>query len=117
MPKKQVKITLNNSTEKIENCVSAIVINNTIKYNDNGVVTILRINNDNVVMIRENNEYKIELLFDSKDNSEGTYFLKSHNVSYNLDIITKLLEYSDNEIKIEYVLNNDTRFFKLKIEE
>ena len=117
MAKKQIKITLKNNDETIENSVLSIIANNTIKYSDNGITTVVKIDENKITMIRENDDYKITLVFKEKKSSNGTYFLKENNINYTLDIYTSVLEYSNSDIKIEYVLNDDTKVFLLHVEE
>lgn len=117
MAKYEIEIALESEGEMLKNTTTAIITNNTIKYSDNGVLTVIKYNNNEVVMSRENDEYKIILNFKEKSDTNGTYIFKENNINYTLNIYTKDLKYSDNDIKIEYVLNEDDKVFLLHIKE
>lgn len=115
MAKKRIKITLKTSEELIEKDIDSIVIDNTIKYKDEDVSVLIKIVDNKVYLTRDNSIYKIELIFDNNSNTKGIYYLKENNASFELDIHTNKLLINDNNLEIEYLLNDDTKYFKLEM--
>ena len=71
MSKIKISYSVNGSSKKID----AIKSNNTIKFIDDGVLTKITVLSDNVIICRENDDYKIELNLKDKT---GFCYLKNH---------------------------------------
>ena len=117
MAKKSIKITLKTKDNTITNNVVGVFIDNSIKYKDDNVFVVVKNNNDEIVLTRENNEYKIELLFKNNSTTKGTYLLKGHNQLFELSIHTNILNINDKYIEVEYELNDERLLYKLEIGE
>ena len=115
MAKKRIKYSLKTSEELIEKETDSIVIDNTIKYKEDDVSVLIKISDNKVYLTRENTIYKIELVFENNKDTIGIYYLKENNKSFKLDIHTNKLIIDNNNLDIEYVLNDDIRYFKLDI--
>lgn len=117
MAKRKIKISLKNNDEVIESELSALIIDNNIKYIDNDIIVNININNDIIIMKRENNEYQLILEFKNKKKTTGSYLLKNNNIQFDLEILTNNLIIEDNFISIIYEINNEVKEYELKIRE
>ncbi len=117
MAKRSIKFTLETKDNTIANNVIGVFIDNSIKYKDGNVFVVIKNNNDEIIFTRENNEYKLELLFKNNSNTFGTYLLKEYNKLIELNIYTSVLKITDKYIEIEYELNDEKRYYKLEIGE
>lgn len=117
MAKRKIKISLKNNDEVIESELSALIIDNKIKYIDNDILVNIDINNDYIIMKRENNEYQLILVFKNKMKTTGSYLLKENNVQFELDILTNDLIIEKEFISIIYEINNESKEYELEIRE
>lgn len=117
MAKKVINITLKTGDETLSNKLLGVVMDDYIKYRKNNILVVIKILKDSVLITRNNDEYQLNLVFKNKTNTKGKYILKENNYNFDLDIYTYILNISNNEIKIKYKLNDETRTFTLNIEE
>ena len=117
MAKRKIKISLKNNEEVIESELSALIIDNKIKYIDNDILVNIDINNDYIIMTRENNEYQLILEFRNKKKTTGSYLLKENNIQFELDILTNDLIIEKEFISIIYEINNESKEYELEIRE
>lgn len=118
MAKKRLEIILKNDQETINTECVGIVTDNKLKYNDNGILVILTIEKNKVHMVRENDEYQLNLEFSKESkNTLGSYLLKENNIILDLDIITNNLKITSNCINITYTLNDNTIMYTVYIKE
>lgn len=117
MAKKNIEIKLITNENNIIQSIEALVNGNIIKYNDNDINVTLKKDNDNIVMIRENNEYRLKFKFNKSKKEIGSYLLKENNILFDLEILTKELIIDENKIYILYELNEEIREFELNIKE
>lgn len=117
MAKRKIKISLNDNDKIIESELSALIIDNTIKYIDNDILVNININNDYIIMKRENKEYQLVLEFKNKRKTTGSYLLKENNVQFDLDILTNDLKIEKDFISIIYEINNERKKYELEIRE
>lgn len=117
MAKRKIKISLKNSDEVIESELSALIIDNTIKYIDNDIIVSINIDNDYIIMKRENSEYQLILEFKNKRKTTGSYLLKENNIQFDLEILTNDLIIKDEFISIVYEINNENKKYELEIRE
>lgn len=117
MAKRKIKISLKNNEEVIESELSALIIDNKIKYIDNDILVNIDINNDYIIMKRENNEYQLILEFRNKKKTTGSYLLKENNIQFELDILTNDLIIEKEFISIIYEINNENKKYELEIRE
>lgn len=112
MSRIKIKIALNNS----KFIFNGIKTQNSIIYKDNDTNVKIIIDN-NINLIRENKDFKIELLFQKNKKTNCKCFLKNYNKYLNLLIETKILEYDEKSLHILYKINDDNINFKLEFEE
>lgn len=117
MAKKKIQISLKNNNEVTKSDLSALIIDNNIKYIDNDIIVNININNDIIIMKRENNEYQLILEFKNKKKTTGSYLLKNNNIQFDLEILTNNLIIKDKFISIIYEINNEVKEYELKIRE
>lgn len=117
MAKKDLEIVLITSEDTIKNNISGIVLGNTIKYNDDGVIVVLDINDNNICMRRTTDEYQLVLYFSKNQHKKGSYTLKENNMKLDISIYTKELIIDNNSIKIVYTFNDEIKEFSLLIKE
>lgn len=118
MARKSIEVSLKTNDEVINNKLSAIVNDKEIKYNENNVIVKLSILDNKIIMIRENNEYRLQLIFENNGKKNlGNYLLKTNNMTFDLEILTKDLNINKNNIHIIYELNDEIREYNIYIEE
>ncbi len=117
MAKKSLEIILkNNEKTTVTNCIG-IIADNKIKYNDNGILVVVDINNDKVCMTRENDEYQLKLEFIEKKESIGSYLLKQNNIMLDLKLNTNKIKITNNYINITYTFNDEKIDYTVNIKE
>lgn len=115
MSKIKIKTTINDENFYCE----GIKTKNNIIYKDNNV-SVKIIFSDIIKIIRENNEYRIELNFNKNEKTRVNYLLKEYNKSLELNLVTKNININNNYIEILYEIidNNEGNInFKLEFEE
>lgn len=111
MSKIKIKIILNEESFTYDGIKSK----NTIKYKDKDMLVKIEISN-NITMIRENDDYKLELIFNNSESS-GSYYLKKYHKMINIVVNTNQLEIGENYIFINYKIEDNEQFeFKLEYE-
>ena len=112
MSKIKIKIILNKEIFDFDGIKSK----NTIKYKDKDILVKIDISN-NIGLIRENDNYKLELIFNSDNQSSGSYYLKKYNKKINIVVNTNQLNIGDNYFFINYTIEDNEQFdFKLEYE-
>lgn len=78
----------------------------------------INITDDNIILIRENKKFKNTLIFSLKNKTVASYILKENNLALDININTKIMEYTDNKITIKYevVESNETYEFQIEME-
>lgn len=114
--KKQIKVTLKTNDEELVNSYLAIKTNNKIIYQEKEYKVTLNIN-ENVKLIRENEEYLFELPFEPNKKTTGTCCLKKEKSKINMDILTDYVIIEDDYliIKYEVLTTNQEVIFKLEV--
>lgn len=96
-----------------ESIIEGIKNKNTIIYKENDILVKIKYDN-NLYIIRENDEYKLELNFKT---NECLYLLKKYHKNMKFEINTKKLEIYNNKIEIEYSVFEDNIKFEIEFEE
>lgn len=113
----KVKGYLKNNTENdsLEFEEKGIKIKNKISYLNNNIKNTIKINDNGVILIRENDEFLNTFVFNNKK-STTNYLLKENNYSFDLDVITTHIDVSDNIINIKYKIVETNCEYEFKIE-
>ena len=115
----KVKGYLKNITENeiIDFEEKAIKNKDKISYVSDGIKTILKKDNNDLVLIREGNDFVNTFLFNNK-NSRCNYLLKENGLDVNIDIKTITIDIGGNNVLVKYVvLDSECEYeYKLEIE-
>ena len=119
MPKVNAKITLHNAEDNFEYVVPAIYHEDekVIIYNEHDdQKTLVKFNYITKELIRENDSLLMHYTFNKEKNSEGTIYVKGMEKNLNVTIkTTKLVRWEDNNIEIEYQIENDKFNYKIEV--
>lgn len=111
MPVIKIKSIITNKEEKIITKTKGIIIDNTIKYQENDDTKVI-FNYNNYELIRENKDYKIIYNF-SKE--QGNITIKEINSIINIPLKTIKITQKEQFINIEYQI--EEKIFNYRIEE
>ena len=81
----------------------AIKRQNKICYNFDNVKTTVKVNDDSVYLIREGTDFINSFSFNKKK-SDCNYYLRDNNCSVDIEIKTKLIEITNSNICIKYIV-------------
>lgn len=107
MAKKCIEIIMKDGQEQSIIKVSSIKSSNMIKYIDNNIVSIIKIDNNKLSISRENHEYQLKLNFKEKVKTKGTYLLKLNNMIFDLEIMTDRLIIDKESIYLKYKIDDE----------
>lgn len=113
LAKVNVNYSLKNK-EKISKNVKGILNNNHLIFSDDESNFNIEINNNNLIIKRENDEIISEMKFNDK--SSCKYFLKQYNKYVTFDIELIRLNISSNDIGLIYKIENEKFEFNLHFE-
>ena len=103
------KISSKTNEEEIYDGV-AIKKDNYILYNKNKCNISVLIDNKKVIFKRENNEIKLNMIFELNKKNNGEYILKEYSSNLAITTVTKKLKITNNSLEIEYDLYIDNEF-------
>lgn len=110
MSKVKIKLKLND----FEDSITGILNGNKLKFLLDKKVVTLKMNDNNIIMKRyENNEEYTYIEFD-KNNPIAYYYF---NQKFPLNIIVNKLEIKNNKIDIQYNVEKQSFIFKIEYEE
>ena len=89
--------------------------NNKITYSYDDVKNTIKINDGEIMLIREGNDFINTFVF-RKKKSSCNYFLKENNYDVDIDINTILMDVFDNSILIKYEIIDSKCEYEFKIE-
>lgn len=114
MSKIRIKVNLNTEEKVFEGIKSK----NSLIYKDSDILVKIKFF-DNVILTRENSNFKIDLVFDKNKITTSKYYLKDYRKFIDLKVQTQNLEYDDNYLHIVYKIidTNENIDFKLEFEE
>lgn len=105
----------NNSTEELSELKTKAIMNNRkIIYQDNGIKTVLELRDDLIYLNRDLDKGNIEIYF---RNLNPKCRLNIENSYIDLDIIINKLDIKENEVNIEYKLEEDIITFDFRYKE
>lgn len=115
MSKIKIKVTLKTNEEETEEIYQAIKTEQKMCYHDSKYRVTIFFNEPR--LIRENDEYIMEMKFKQKEKTIANCYIKQMKQNIKLDMITKQLTIDENLIVIEYdVLSTEqTVLFKLEV--
>ena len=89
---------------------------NKITYNEETVTNTILQENNKLILIRENNDFKNILIFDLNKETISEYLLKENDLTIELNIKTNLVEIEDNYIKVRYLVIDSDNEYEYNIE-
>ena len=111
---------IDNPEERISrNDIKAIYNDNEITFKDDKDSIKIKINNDNITIIKDNFSSKTTLNFIKGKKTDSEYIIKPLNMTMDLKVLTSELIIEDNRIYIEYETWFDTEYsgkFKYDLE-
>ena len=100
----KVKGHIKNLTEKTKEIIDTkgIKKDNTISYIHCDIKNKITIEENQVIMIRENQEFAHKIIFELSKEKTSEYYLKELNNSIEFNILTTALSINNNKIDITY---------------
>lgn len=90
---------------------------NKVTYVDNDVRFNIKINDDNVILIRDGADFINTFIFDkNKKNSISNYLIKENNCDVDIDIDVIDLKIDDGIIYIKYLISETNCIYEYKLE-
>ena len=89
---------------------------NKITYKEETVTNTILQEEDKLILIRENDEFKNILIFDINKETISEYLLKENDLTIELNIKTNLVEIDDNYIKVRYLVIDSDNEYEYNIE-
>ena len=89
---------------------------NKITYNEETVTNTILQEEDKLILIRENDEFKNILIFDLNKETISEYLQKENHLTIELNIKTNLVEIDDNYIKVRYLVIDSDNEYEYNIE-
>lgn len=114
MPKIKIKVRVKNEEEDSSYETTAILHESILKYMENTETTVL-FNYDKKSLSRDNEELRMDYVFDKKRKTEGIIYMKELGKKIRIPIITKKIERKNNDIEIQFEI--DKKEFLYIIEE
>lgn len=113
----KVKGYLRNITENeiISFEENAIKNKDKISYVSDGIKSILKIDNNDLILVREGNDFVNTFLFNNK-NSRCNYLLKENGIDIDIDIRTSIVDIKNNYILVRYVVVDSECEYEYKLE-
>jgi uncharacterized beta-barrel protein YwiB (DUF1934 family) len=113
----RVKGYLKNITDNeiLEIDEKAIRNKNKITFSSDNVKNIIKINDNDIMLVREGNDFINTFVF-NKDKSSCNYYLKDNNYDVDIDINTISIDVNDNSIGIKYLIVDSNSEYEYKLE-
>ena len=89
---------------------------NKITYNEETVTNTILQEDNKLILIRENDEFKNILIFDLNKETISEYLLKENDLTIEFNIKTNLVEIEDNYIKVRYLVIDSDNEYEYSIE-
>ena len=101
MPKLNIKVTVKNEETNESYEIPAILHEDIIKYIEKNDTTVI-FDYDSNSLVRENEELRMNYLFDMDRNTEGSIQIKEIGQTILVPIETNKIERKNNDIRIEF---------------
>lgn len=109
-----IESSIKSRAENILTHTHGILNNGKVIYKDNDNISVtLYLNQDNILLVRENSQYKLKLDF---SNNKCTYKLKENNASLDMSLNVINIFIENNSVEIKYKLEDDDFMYKLNYE-
>lgn len=108
----------NNDEELNKKNIEGILNNNILSFNSDNDIFSIDINNDNIIMKKENNDSLMIFNFKKDEETETKYYIKELNFYIDTKILTNNIKKESESLLIEYELwlsNEYTGKFRYEI--
>lgn len=114
MPKLNILVKVKSDDSNTEYTTPAIFADEVIKYKskDN---TLEIFDYKNNILIRENNKLRMEYIFDIDKKTLGTIYIKELNNEMKLNIETNKIERNNNDLDIEFKIENNIINYHIEV--
>lgn len=111
--KLKIKGNLKNISENTEDLIDTYAIKNKnkISYHNNDTTYKITINDNEIILIRENKDFIHKFIFYIDNITKSEYYIKELRTSIEIPIKTNKLIIKENHILIEYtIIDNDNKY-------
>ena len=113
MPKIKILVTIKNDANDSTYETLAITHDDIISYKEKDG-TLVIYNLDTNSLVRENDELRMDYLFDMSKKTNGTITIKEYNKDVYVSILTKKIERKNNDIEVQYSIENQEFLYKIE---
>lgn len=105
------KIKFKNDKEINEDIIN--MIDNKATFNLNDIINTITLDNNNIIIERENEEYYFAIDFIRK---KSIYKLKDYNLEFDIPVIIANYSIKDNKIELNYQLESNESLITISLE-
>lgn len=87
-----------------------------MQYKVDNIMHKLNISKEDIILVRENNEFKNTLIFSLNKQTVSNYLLKENNLLIDINIKTKKIEKDNDKITIIYEVMESSETYEYQIE-
>ncbi len=113
MPKINILVTIKNDLTDSAYTTTAIKQDSLLKYKEKDN-TLVIYDYDKNSLVRENNELRMDYVFDMNKKTDGIITIKEFNKKLSVPIITNKLERKNNNIEIEFKVEDNLFLYKVE---
>ena len=113
MPKIKLKVLIKSNDNNTEFETMAILQENLIKYKETDETTVV-FDCNNLILTRENNELRMEYRFNEERPTTGKILVKDLNKELEIEIKTKKIERKGNDVKIQFIVENNEFLYHIE---
>ncbi len=114
MSRNKIKVRIQNPEEDLAIETNAIIQDERILYQEPDQ-TKTQYSFKNNILVRENKDIRMEYTFIKKKTTEGIIYLKDYNKEIRILINTKKIDKKDNNIKIQYKVDNNEFIYEIEV--
>ena len=114
--KSKIKYIIKSSTSNEEEIKYGKIEKNKIVYKEKNILVTIIKNDKEILVTRENNEFKQIIKFKVNKKTISEYYIKDINISLEFNIYTNKLIIENNHINIEYTILETNENFEYDIQ-
>jgi hypothetical protein len=114
MPKKEISYEIRNKEEKVSSNTIGLLQENILKYKEKDN-TIVHFHYNENILERENDDIKLKYRFKVKEKTIGIIHIKDLKKELKVEIITKSINKTNNNIEIHYQIEDNNYCYKLEV--
>jgi hypothetical protein len=101
----KIKTRFNENDNKYNGFILGTKEDNQISYHEEKISVAIILESDKITLLRESEDYKIELTFINNLLTNGSCYLKKEESTIPLKVMTNLLVVKENSIELKYTIN------------